>query len=47
MKKYKFGLQRTISNGIAGVYGIFIIPTIELSTERVGNGDKPNKIINI
>lgn len=47
MKKIRFGIQKTLSNGFDGVYGIFIIPTIELSTERGGNGDKPNKIINI
>ena len=44
MKKIKFGAQRTISNGIAGVYGVYLIPTIELAIDREGNGDKPNKI---
>lgn len=44
MKKIRFGLQRTISNGIAGVYGVYLIPTIELAIDREGNGSKPNKI---
>ena len=44
MKKIKFGAQRTISNGFDGVYGVYLIPTIELAIDREGNGSKPNKI---
>lgn len=29
--KLKFGVQETISNGMAGMSGIYIIPTIEIT----------------
>ena len=44
MKKIRFGVQREICNGFPGVYGVYLIPTIELAVDREGNGDKPNKI---
>ena len=45
MKKlFRFGLQRTISNGFYGVNGIYLIPTIELAIDREWNRGKPNKI---
>lgn len=43
MKKIRFGVQRTISNGFAGVFAIYLLPTIEVATDRAGNGSKPNR----
>lgn len=45
MKKlFRFGIQRTISNGYYGVDGFYLIPTIELAIDRTWNGGVPNKI---
>ena len=42
--KIKTGIEKTLSNSLVGNYGLYLIPTIEVSTDRNGNGRKPNKI---